>query len=156
MADRCARPRDLGWFCQEEEGQGREGQESLAYTNTIEFFRNPMRACSVSLFGHHMFAVVVGFFYAVLHETKCQQWQKHFTSVVGREKDHEFFRLATTHYTDKVTKHDYDYLYSKYLAPVRNESLRLLEIGLGCDMGYGPGHSLKARLSTSINVLGNF
>ena len=44
--------------------------------------------------------------------------------------------------TDKVTAHNYHNLYEKYLQPLRHRPIRLLEIGLGCDMAYGPGHSL--------------
>lgn len=72
-----------------------------------------------------------------------QKWQTRFTSVVGQEKDNEYLKLASQFGTDKVNYHNYDYLYSKYLAPVRYERLRLLEIGLGCNMRYGPGHSFK-------------
>lgn len=32
-------------------------------------------------------------------------------------------------------------MYEKYLAPLRDKPLKLLEIGLGCDMSYGPGAS---------------
>ena len=43
--------------------------------------------------------------------------------------------------TDKVTYHRYDYIYEKYLGPLRNRPFKILEIGLGCstDM-YAPGH----------------
>jgi hypothetical protein len=32
-------------------------------------------------------------------------------------------------------------MYQKYLAPMRDMPFKLLEIGLGCDMSYGPGAS---------------
>ena len=34
----------------------------------------------------------------------------------------------------QVTAHRYQYLYSKYLSQLHTERLRMLEIGLGCDM----------------------
>ena len=45
--------------------------------------------------------------------------------------------------TDKVKTHEYHIVYEKYLQPLRHSPVRLLEIGLGCDMTYGPGHSLE-------------
>jgi hypothetical protein len=32
-------------------------------------------------------------------------------------------------------------VYEKYLEPIRDKPLKMLEIGLGCDMSYGPGKS---------------
>eukprot|EP00756_Hemistasia_phaeocysticola_P053988 Hpha_TRINITY_DN29936_c0_g1::TRINITY_DN29936_c0_g1_i1::g.131923::m.131923 len=43
--------------------------------------------------------------------------------------------------TDKLHPHDYGPMYSKYLAPLSGRNVRMLEIGLGCNMPYGPGHS---------------
>lgn len=43
-----------------------------------------------------------------------------------------FKTLALTTKTDKVTVHNYDRLYHKYLNGHRLERLKLLEIGLGC------------------------
>jgi spermidine synthase len=56
------------------------------------------------------------------------------------------FRLMATSMevvTDKVTTHQYDGMYSKYfeMQHHRNQKLKVLEIGLGCDMNYGPGAS---------------
>ncbi|KAJ1443386.1 hypothetical protein B484DRAFT_18127 [Ochromonadaceae sp. CCMP2298] len=50
--------------------------------------------------------------------------------------------------TDKVGGfHNYEYVYGKYFAHDTfrsgHRTIRLLEIGLGCNMGYGPGHSVK-------------
>ncbi|PMD60376.1 uncharacterized protein K444DRAFT_629346 [Hyaloscypha bicolor E] len=52
-----------------------------------------------------------------------------------------FLEIATKWGTDKVTVHHYNYMYEKYLEPIRDKSLKMLEIGLGCDMSYGPGKS---------------
>lgn len=38
---------------------------------------------------------------------------------------------------------EYHYSYNRYLSRARFHPLNLLEIGLGCDMGYGPGASMK-------------
>ncbi|ELR02268.1 hypothetical protein VC83_00635 [Pseudogymnoascus destructans] len=48
--------------------------------------------------------------------------------------------------TDKVTAHHYQHMYEKYLEPLRDEPLKMLEIGLGCDMSYGPGASYHTWL----------
>jgi hypothetical protein len=60
-----------------------------------------------------------------------------------------FLEVAQRHVVDKVNQpgkkgfHDYELLYQAYLAPIRCRSdLRLLEVGLGCGMPYGGGHSL--------------
>lgn len=46
--------------------------------------------------------------------------------------------------TDKVTTHTYDIMYGKFLLPYyyQNPTMKMLEIGLGCNMNYGPGASV--------------
>ena len=46
--------------------------------------------------------------------------------------------------TDKVTIHTYQIMYGRFLLPYyyMNPSMKMLEIGLGCDMTYGPGASV--------------
>ena len=56
-----------------------------------------------------------------------------------------FTSIATsrTPVTDKI-RHGYGDVYDAYLTPaLQASSIKLLEIGLGCDMGYGPGASSK-------------
>ena len=54
-----------------------------------------------------------------------------------------FKQLGDKHVTDKVTAHRYHPVYEKYFRYQReNSNLRVLEIGLGCNMAYGPGHSI--------------
>lgn len=58
-----------------------------------------------------------------------------------------WFEAAATTKTDKITTHAYDYAYDKYLPRIHaQKKVKLLEIGLGCDMTYGPGESLKVWL----------
>ena len=52
-----------------------------------------------------------------------------------------FFEIATKHGTDKVSTHSYQDMYEKYFPPLRHQPLKMLEIGLGCNMNYGPGAS---------------
>ena len=73
-----------------------------------------------------------------------------YVSVVTSSMDPAFYKYATEVNTDKTWDHSYQYIYSKYLANVRREPMRLLEIGLGCNMGYGAGHSLAVRSTTWI------
>ena len=46
--------------------------------------------------------------------------------------------------TDKVTHHTYHIMYGRFLLPYyqQNPNMKMLEIGLGCDMFYGPGASV--------------
>jgi hypothetical protein len=45
-----------------------------------------------------------------------------------------FYEIAQEKGTDKVTVHTYHEMYEKYLPPLRNKKIKMLEIGLGCDM----------------------
>lgn len=63
-----------------------------------------------------------------------------------------FTEIATKYGTDKVTTHHYNYMYEKYLEPMRDRPLKMLEIGLGCDMSYGPGASYHTWLEFFPNV----
>lgn len=47
--------------------------------------------------------------------------------------------------TDKVTTHTYQIMYGKFLLPYYHQHphMKMLEIGLGCDMDYGPGASVN-------------
>lgn len=42
--------------------------------------------------------------------------------------------VATHHNTDKVNPHSYQDMYDKYLPDFRHKRIKLLEIGLGCNM----------------------
>lgn len=61
-----------------------------------------------------------------------------------------FMDLALEANVDKVPNlkftwwptHSYQTLYERYLDPLRNNPLRMLEIGLGCNMPQGPGASI--------------
>lgn len=46
--------------------------------------------------------------------------------------------------TDKVTTHSYQTMYGRFLLPYYyvHPKMKFLEIGLGCDMNYGPGASV--------------
>ncbi|KAL7539499.1 hypothetical protein ACHAXR_009341, partial [Thalassiosira sp. AJA248-18] len=46
--------------------------------------------------------------------------------------------------TDKVTSHQYHIMYGQFLIPYyrRKPQMKMLEIGLGCGMSYGPGASV--------------
>ncbi|TPX17931.1 uncharacterized protein E0L32_011994 [Thyridium curvatum] len=63
-----------------------------------------------------------------------------------------FREVALQHGTDKVTTHQYWFMYEKYLEPLREKKLKMLEIGLGCNMGYGPGKSYYTWLEFFPNV----
>ncbi|KAK6859901.1 hypothetical protein PG995_003537 [Apiospora arundinis] len=63
-----------------------------------------------------------------------------------------FHEIALKHGTDKVTTHQYWLMYDKYFPAIRNKKLKMLEIGLGCDMNYGPGKSYYTWLEYFPNV----
>lgn len=66
-----------------------------------------------------------------------------FASIFTRGLDWRAYCEGEKAGTDKVNPHSYQYIYSKYLSPMHNEPVIMLEIGLGCSMSYGPGKSLK-------------
>mmetsp|Transcript_71143 Transcript_71143/g.123395 ORF Transcript_71143/g.123395 Transcript_71143/m.123395 type:complete len:507 (+) Transcript_71143:45-1565(+) len=70
-----------------------------------------------------------------------------FTCSANTSGISDFYRQATAHNppTDKVTLHNYELMYGIFLAPLRQAIAppKMLEIGLGCDMAYGPGASVK-------------
>jgi len=45
-----------------------------------------------------------------------------------------FYEVGKLHDTDKVTTHSYQNMYEKYLPDLRHKKIKMLEIGLGCDM----------------------
>lgn len=53
--------------------------------------------------------------------------------------------LATDPTPDKVTRHSYQTMYGRFLLPYyhQNPNMKMLEIGLGCNMNYGPGASVS-------------
>ncbi|KAF4550796.1 Hypothetical protein D9617_16g015860 [Elsinoe fawcettii] len=55
--------------------------------------------------------------------------------------DPTFYEIALKHGTDKVTDHSYQDMYENHLPAWRYKKFKMLEIGLGCDMTYGPGAS---------------
>lgn len=57
------------------------------------------------------------------------------------QNDRSFLGISRTYNTDKVSTHHYESLYEKYLHKYIGSDVYLLEIGLGCDMSYGPGAS---------------
>lgn len=76
---------------------------------------------------------------------------KLYSHIVGQKR---FSRIAHRDVfdgqpTDKVSAHTYQIMYGIFLVPMAqkfkedgNEKLRILEIGMGCNMFYGPGKSV--------------
>ncbi|CAF1593964.1 unnamed protein product [Adineta ricciae] len=61
----------------------------------------------------------------------------------GRLNRTSFFSIGMKFKTDKVYLHHYERFYEKYLSQYRDTSVRLLEIGLGCDMIQAIGASAR-------------
>lgn len=70
---------------------------------------------------------------------------RHYTCGPNDTGIEEFRSLATSQLpvTDKVTTHSYHTMYGIFLSGLRLHPIKMLEIGLGCDMAYGPGASVK-------------
>ena len=87
------------------------------------------------------------------HESNCDHLQMGvLTESADKTKSGPFYQppktnpfkllaIAEQPVTDKVTTHTYKFMYDKYLGMRRMQRLKLLEIGLGCAMNYGPGAS---------------
>ena len=70
-------------------------------------------------------------FILLLEKTACQD-----------ENKQVFSTIAKTTKTDKITAHRYDLLYDEFFSPAQiRRTKKILEIGLGCNMDYGPGES---------------
>lgn len=65
------------------------------------------------------------------------------SSPITGSLDGLFYCAALKAGTDKIVTHHYQYIYSLYLQHLQSQRMQLLEIGLGCGMGYGPGRSLQ-------------
>jgi len=68
----------------------------------------------------------------VLLSKQAQAWRTH----------ESWETLAKRAGTDKI-ENQYVKVYEMWLAPWRHEAVNSLEIGLGCDMQYGPGKCLR-------------
>ncbi|KPI43467.1 8-demethyl-8-alpha-L-rhamnosyl tetracenomycin-C 2'-O-methyltransferase [Cyphellophora attinorum] len=103
------------------------------------------------------------FVLAAIKQTGTDQGQhlEHLSSAISYTKDtvlspfkssKTFYEIAKAHGTDKVSMHSYQEMYQKYFPAIRGKRLKMLEIGLGCDMGYGPGASYYTWLEYFPNV----
>ncbi|KAM0418683.1 hypothetical protein ACHAPT_012380 [Fusarium lateritium] len=62
-------------------------------------------------------------------------------NIEAKPNNTTFEAIARKHGTHKVTSHRYQFMYEKYLGPLQGKPVKFLEIGLGCNMEYGPGAS---------------
>lgn len=53
---------------------------------------------------------------------------------MGKPTTLGFEEVALKYGTDKVTSHKYQFMYDKYLRDFHGKPIKLLEIGLGCNM----------------------
>jgi hypothetical protein len=151
-----------------------ESPSSLSYDNEGHRSKGGVSISKLSHFQKGIAAVVVVgflvlFFVNVSLSSSLQRVDKSFIalekqvkylnaeriSTVGnyisteREKDcpHiDFYTIAKKHGTDKVTFHHYYHMYETYLSQRRCDNLTFMEIGLGCNMDYGPGASYQVWL----------
>ncbi|ETS77813.1 hypothetical protein PFICI_09875 [Pestalotiopsis fici W106-1] len=87
----------------------------------------------------------------IVEETTTSPPSKEVAST-SNEKLPSFYEIALKYGTDKVTDHQYWFMYDKHFPAIRHQKLKMLEIGLGCDMSYGPGKSYYTWLEYFPNV----
>ena len=81
------------------------------------------------------------------NEKPVESLSKNIRSDLANEKHFEIFSKNEPVVSDKVTAHKYQQMYGLFLMPLLHQaqhsssSIKMLEIGLGCDMIYGPGAS---------------
>lgn len=89
-------------------------------------------------------ATFILFHISICHGVVISKDQDNFAR---RDYGEEFRKAGEKAETDKVTAHHYQYMYGKYLSHeslhLHGHQVKLLEIGLGCNMDYGPGHSVN-------------
>lgn len=78
---------------------------------------------------------------AVISSTADKAWH------LGGGGGKSFYDIAKEKGTDKVTAHSYHHMYEKYFPAIRNKRIKMLEIGLGCDM-VGRLKLTRARLAS--------
>lgn len=71
-----------------------------------------------------------------VRETVGQAWKAGSGASSGT-----FHEIALKHGTDKVTTHQYWWMYDRHFPAIRNKKIKMLEIGLGCDMVSSPSAS---------------
>jgi hypothetical protein len=111
----------------------------------------------------HFFALIcilILIFFVILYKNLQKNIECNKNNLVDNEmnidKWIEKFRLDGKE-TDKTFVHEYQNLYGRFLGPLINKNINLLEIGLGCAMPYGPGKSIslweKYLQNAIINIL---
>ena len=68
------------------------------------------------------------------HEKPAQPLQHVESLTKIRPGRPSFQEIALKYGTDKVTTHRYYFMYEKYFPAIREQHVKMLEIGLGCDM----------------------
>jgi hypothetical protein len=99
-----------------------------------KFWGNPGTSVLVSTEGFH---TIPPFFANPVMKTHPTTFQNLLYS-----RTFQSFARSVEPLTDKVSSHHYHYLYDEFL-PHTGHKVKLLEIGLGCNMDYGPGASAQ-------------
>ena len=83
-------------------------------------------------------AAILLFVVALVHQ-QTEQGEQLKSAIAGATTkmwpyEPSFFEIAQGHGTDKVTSHHYEQMYERYFPALRHKKIKMLEIGLGCDM----------------------
>ena len=98
----------------------------------------------------HLLMLLVGIQIGIYYESHFQDfYQQHGINYVNifvnrsvkPTQSRTFVDISLKYRTDKVTQHQYGWIYEKYLSNLIGTRISLLEIGLGCSMSYPAGAS---------------
>lgn len=106
----------------------------------------PIRRSFVIKVGGFCGTLQLIFFFVVSHLEKEQQYSAQYTNPDPIART-EFFRSKAYQQpvvTDKVRTHPYEEMYGTFLLPYYavHKKMKMLEIGLGCTVKWGPGESV--------------
>jgi len=96
----------------------------------------------LKLIAFTLFTVVVFIFLKVFYESNTNESSGINLKTTIKENIELFKRLGNKYGTDKISTHNYHYLYGANIGQYRDLEINFLEIGLGCD-GNGAGKSLS-------------
>ena len=86
---------------------------------------------------------------SILHDSLEQFLEKREKPFIEKEKNinkidqFKSVALSLNPVTDKVSYHKYEIMYGIFLSEMQHYPIKMLEIGLGCNMNYGPGASVN-------------
>ena len=107
----------------------------------------------LKLIAFSLFTVVVFIFLKVFYESNTNESSGINLKTTIKENIELFKRLGNKYGTDKISTHNYHYLYGANIGQYRNMEINFLEIGLGCGGGEaGKSLSLWKEFMPKANI----